>query len=80
MLKLTAGISKAIRILGTRISSAIAIGRSCVQQKIISRSYRCRTNVARTQTKKNMNRRALAARIRLCRLMKVSCTKISGNA
>lgn len=55
-------MSNAIRILGTRISRAIATGRSPVQQNTISESYRIRGRVARIHTKININRTALIAR------------------
>ena len=78
MLKLTAGISKAIRILGTRISSAIAKGSIAVQQNTISASYRIRGRVARTHTKMNIKRTALIASAILCRLRKESLLNTSG--
>ena len=71
-------MSKAIRILGTRITSAIAIGRSPVQQNTISPSYRIRGNVARNHTNRKVNRHVFNPRTILCRFTNVSLMKSSG--
>lgn len=56
-------MSNAISILGTRISSAIAIGSIPVQQNTISWSYRIRGSVARIHTNRNIINTALTPRI-----------------
>ena len=71
-------MSKAIRILGTRITRAIATGSSPVQQNTISPSYRIRGNVARNHTNKNVNRQVFSPSTILCRFTNVSLMNSSG--